>query len=335
MADIKLGVTLYSFTYEYVTGKYSLEDCVRKAAELGVDGYEIVATQMIPSYPYISDEFLAKVSEFEYKYGIRPVAYGANTDRGKLHDRDLNDEELVNDTIRDIQNAHKLGCKVVRAQYLLSPENLVRIAPYAEEYDVKVGIEIHNPETPSTPAMQRYLEAIEKSGSTHIGFVPDLGCFATKPNIKNYDGALKKGANKEMLDYAVELKRADVPLREAEQRLKDKGADPHVMSAFYDMYGYLTFYNEPDLDGLRRIMPYVFHFHGKFHAMRNGEETSIPYPEVLEVIFNTDFSGYIVSEYEGHSLRADGLVDYDAFEAVRQHLEMERRILAELGQKQK
>jgi len=51
LADIKLGVTLYSFTYEYVTGKYSLEDCVREAAELGVDGYEIVATQMIPSLP--------------------------------------------------------------------------------------------------------------------------------------------------------------------------------------------------------------------------------------------------------------------------------------------
>ena len=49
MADIKLGVTLYSFTYEYVTGKYSLEDCVRKGAGLGVDGYELVAAKMVPS----------------------------------------------------------------------------------------------------------------------------------------------------------------------------------------------------------------------------------------------------------------------------------------------
>lgn len=333
MADIKLGITLYSFTYEYLTGQYSLEDCVRKCAELGVDGYEIVATQMVPSYPYVSDEFLAKVLEFEYKYGVRPVSYGANTDRGKLFERDLNDSELVNDTIRDIQNAHKLGCKVIRAQYLLSPENLVAIAPYAEEYDVKVGIEIHNPETPSTPVMERYLEAIEKSGSTHIGFVPDLGCFATKPNIKNYEGALKKGANQEMLDYAVNLKRQGVSRGEAEQLLKDAGADPFVMSAFYDMYGYLTFHNEPDLEGLKRIMPYVFHFHGKFHCVRDGEETAIPYPEVLAAIYDSDFSGYIVSEYEGHSLRADGLIDYGAVEAVRRHLEMENRILAELEKK--
>lgn len=331
MSNIKLGITLYSFTHEYVTGKYTLEDCIRKCAEFGVDGYEIVATQMVSSYPYVSDEFLAKIKEYEYKYGVRPVSYGANTDRGKLYDRDMNDDELVNDTIRDIQNAYKLGCKVIRAQYLLSPENLVRIAPYAEKYDVKVGIEIHNPETPSTPMMQRYLEAIEKSGSKHIGFVPDFGAFATEPNVASYYGALKEGADKDMLDYAVSLKRQDVPLKEAEKLLQDKGADPIVMRSFYNMYGYLTFYNEPDLEGLKRIMPYCIHFHGKFHCIKaNGEEMSIPYKDILTTIYNSDFSGCIVSEYEGHNNFGLGIVDHDAVEAVRLHLEMERRILKEL-----
>ena len=51
----------------------------------------------------------------------------------------------------------------MREQYLLSPSGLVRIAPYAEAYNVHVGIEIHNPESPITPAILDYVEAIEKS----------------------------------------------------------------------------------------------------------------------------------------------------------------------------
>ena len=93
---------------------------MRRCAELGLDGYEIVATQMIPSYPYVSDEFLGEVNRLYAKYGVRPVCYGANTDRGMRFDRDLNDDELLASTIRDIKAAHKLGCKVIRAQYLLS-----------------------------------------------------------------------------------------------------------------------------------------------------------------------------------------------------------------------
>jgi sugar phosphate isomerase/epimerase len=53
MGKIYLGATLFCFTKEYINGTFNFEDCVRKAAECGVEGYEIVATQMIPSYPHI------------------------------------------------------------------------------------------------------------------------------------------------------------------------------------------------------------------------------------------------------------------------------------------
>ena len=321
MSNIKLGITLYSFTKEYVSGEYSLEDCIRHCAELGVDGYEIVATQMIPSYPYISDEFLGKIKRYASEYGVRPISYGANTDRGVRYDRDLNEDELFVTTVRDIRSAQKMGCSVIRAQYLLSPEALIKIAPYAEEYGVKVGIEIHNPETPSSPKIQSYMEAIEKSGSKYIGFVPDFGAFADRPNIASYQDALERGADKEMLNYAVQLRYGKVDMREAEQRLLEKDADAEVMSSFYNMFGFLAFYKEPDFEGLRRIMPYCFHFHGKFHFMKDdGNEMSIPYDKILPIIQNSDFNGYIVSEYEGRG-RAS------AFEMTKKHIAMERRIL--------
>jgi sugar phosphate isomerase/epimerase len=321
MGQVKLGVSLYCFSREYISGEYSLEDCIRRCAELGVDGYEIVGAQMVPSYPYVSDDFLGMINSCAAEYGVRPVSYGANTDRGMRHDRDLNEKELLHTTIRDIRTASKLGCKVMRAQYLLSPKVMGMIAPYAENYGVKVGIEIHNPETPSTPIMQEYLEVYEKTGSKYIGFVPDFGAFADKPNIDSYQGALERGAHKELLDMAVKFRYDNIPMNDAMKQLQDMGADGEVMGAFFAMYGFLAFSKEPDLEGLKNIMPYCFHFHGKFHHMNDdGTEMSIPYEKILPVIKSSDFNGYIVSEYERHNTG-------QALEMTKKHIAMERRIL--------
>lgn len=133
-----------------------------------------MATQMIPSYPFVSDEFVEFINKCKEKYGIGPICYSANMDRGMLKDRDLTEDEMVARAITDIMSANKLGCTVMREQYLLSPEGLKRIAPYAEAYNVHVGIEIHNPESPITPAIMDYVKVIEETGSKYIGFVPDF-----------------------------------------------------------------------------------------------------------------------------------------------------------------
>ena len=44
MGNVKLGVTLYSFTKEYCEGTMTLEDCIATAKNLGAEGFEIVAT---------------------------------------------------------------------------------------------------------------------------------------------------------------------------------------------------------------------------------------------------------------------------------------------------
>lgn len=326
MSNIKLGVSLYCFTKEYVEKTYSLEDCIEHARAMDVDGYEIVATQMVDSYPDVSDEFLGKITKANRMYGMKTISYGANMDRGMRCDRDLSEDEMVQMTIQDIKNANKLGCSVMRAQFLLSPKALVRVAPYAEEYNVKVGIEIHNPETPSTPIMQAYYDAIVESGSKYIGFVVDFGSFANKPNKPNMDEALANGAPQELLDFVAECRLKDVPREEVVKELQKRNAPAAVYGAFESMYGFLAFSANPDYEGLKRIMPYVFHFHGKMHYMMDdGNEASIPYREILKVIYESDFEGYIVSEYEDH-------VSGRALEMTRKHIAMEKRIINELAQ---
>ncbi|GAA0790523.1 xylose isomerase [Faecalicatena orotica] len=323
MSNIKLGITLYCFTREYCRGEMSLEDCIRKAKEIGAEGYEIVATQMIPSYPYISDKFLGEIQAISQYYDIKPVSYGANMDRGMRGDRNLTEDEMLQMAINDVKSANKMGCKIMREQFLLSPGAMARLAPYAEAYDVKVGIEIHNPETPNTPIMREYLEVFEKTGSKYLGFVPDFGLFATRPNKPMWDEALEAGTPLEILEMAKEMRLNEVPLEEAMGRLAKAGATGPAFGALQGMYGFVQFRKDctAELEGLKEIMPYCFHMHGKFHYLSEDlQEASIPYHKIMPVIEESDFEGYIVSEYEDH---ASG----NAVEMTRRHIAMMKKLL--------
>lgn len=327
MSNIKLGLTLYSFTPEYAKGILDLEGIIRCAKEMGYTGYEMVATQMCPDYPYVSDRFLGELSAINHTYGMEIISYAANMDRGMRADRNLTEDEMLQRAIIDVKSANKLGCHVMREQFLCGPEVLRRLAPYAEEYDVRVGIEIHNPEFPTSPYMNEYRKVIEETGSRYIGFIPDFGCFAVKPNYPNWQAALRNGAREEMLQFAAKMRYDEVDMSTAMEAMIKKGANGAEMGAFNGMYGFVTFYNEPDLKGLKEIMPYCVEMHGKFHYIHEDlQEHSIPYKDILKVIYESDFDGYIMTEYEDHDP-----VTGDTFVQMKRHIDMEKKILKELN----
>lgn len=325
MSKIKLGATLFCYGTEYARYQYDFEECVKQAALAGAEGYEIVGTQMMPSYPNVSDEFLGLVKRLKDTYGIGPVGYGANNDKGMRPDRNLTDDEMLADAILDLKAANRLGCKVMRAQCMLSPTAFERLAPYAELFDVKVGIEIHNPETPMSPLMQEYLKVIRRTGSKYLGFVPDFGCFAVAPNKPKWDRALALGVKEEHLQMAADMRYEGRPIEEAQEKLLAAGAHPAIMEALQGMYGFVQFRPKEALAGLleelSEILPYCFEMHGKFHYLSEDcVEPSIPYPEILEFLKGTDFDGYLISEYEDEMYCGGTLF-------TQRHLEMERRIL--------
>ena len=57
--DYKIGrsVSLYSYQQEYYEGKLDLEGCIRETAKTGATGIELLAEQMIDSFPVITPEF--------------------------------------------------------------------------------------------------------------------------------------------------------------------------------------------------------------------------------------------------------------------------------------
>ena len=322
---IKLGATLFCYGTEYARYQYNFEECVKQAALAGAEGYEIVGTQMLPSYPNVSDEFLGLVESLKIKYGIGPVCYGANNDRGMRIDRDLTDDEMLADAIIDLKAANKLGCKVMRVQYMMSPAAFERLAPYAELFDVKCGIEIHNPETPLSENMKKYLEVIKRTGSKYLGFVPDFGYLAVEPNKPKWDRALAAGVKEEHLLMARQMKLDGIPQEEAADRLMKAGAHPAIMETLAGMYGFVQFRSRTELprllDELKAILPYSFEMHGKFHYLdENCVEASIPYDEIFAFLKENEFDGYIISEYEDE-MYCGGT------EFTKRHLMMGKRLL--------
>lgn len=321
MGKAKVGVTLYSFTTEYCKGIFSFEDCIRTAKELGADGIEIVATQMIPSYPVVDDKFLGEWKALCSYYDIEPVSYGANCDRGLRYDRHLTGDEMVSMAVQDIKNANRMGCKVIREQYLIGPENFKKLLPYCEAYDVKVGIEIHNPDSPITAMTREYLDVIKEADSKYLGLVPDFGCFAVRPNKLTWDVAITNGADPAHMELAKQCRYDGVSQEEASARLTEAGAAKPVFEFLRDAYGFQQFKKNVDaeLNGLKEILPYCIHMHGKFYYMYEDlTEASIPYDDIMKIIQSSDYDGYIVSEYEEYNSGR-------AIEQVARHMKMLHR----------
>jgi hypothetical protein len=110
--------------------------------------------------------------------------------------------------------------------------------------------------------------------------------------------------------------------------LTEKNATPMEMNLFESMYGFMQFSKNPDFDGLRKIMKYSPHMHGKFiDILEDGTEATIPYDKILKVLDEENYDGYIVSEFEGQVKPGHSSFDY-----VRRHIALERKILAELNQ---
>ena len=299
----KLGATLFCYGTEYAQFAYDFEECVRQAYLAGAKGYEIVGTQMIPSYPNVDEAFLGRVAALKAKYGIGPVGYGANQDKGMRPDRNLTDEEMLADAIQDLKTANRLGCKVMRVQYMLSPAAFEKLAPYAELFDVKCGIEIHNPETPKTEAIQNYVKVIERTSSKYLGFVTDFGFLAIAPNKPKWIKALRAGVKEEHLQLAADMRAAGKTQEETFAKMQEIGAHPAIMDVVAGMFGFVQFTNPDELprllDELRYIIPYTFEIHCKFHYLgEDGLEPSIPYEKILPVVKECGFDGWLICEYE-------------------------------------
>lgn len=316
--NIKLGVSLYSFSTEYISEQLDLEGVLRKAKELGFEGIEMIPAQMAPEYPYLSDEWIAEFRGLMEKYGLVPVCWSAYIDMGIRSDRDLTEEEIIEYTLNDLIYAKKAGFPMIRTQHAISPKIFRAMIPYCRELGVKLTIEMHHPHHPEVDVWKEYFEIMKGEGKGILGFVPDFSIFQTRPHQLYIDQAISFGCRKERLDDIIDKHDKKVPLETIlDEELSD--IEKHTAEEIYHKFS-----APARMEQWKDMIDCVFYIHGKFYYLADGEhDPCIPYEELLTTIRDLGYNGYIASEYEGHHF--DETID--SAMQLQRYVSLNRKIL--------
>lgn len=237
----------------------TLEDCFEDVHDMGAHGIEILANTHIENYPYPTDEWVENWFRLCDKYEVVPVEYGNWIDSHVLGFRDLTTEESYEMLARDMRLAHRLGFTVMRTKMPVITDALDPVANWKE-------------------IIKMALPLAEELG---IQMCPEIH---TPTNLKS----------KMVMDYVDFMK---------ETGTKNFGLNIDF-SVFRTEFGEID-YKDPNYvantpEDLIPLLPYVYCCHAKFIQMNDEfEETTIPYKEVIQVLKDHNWDGYLLSEYEG------------------------------------
>ena len=316
---IKRAVSLYSYQEEFFLKKMTLEDCIAAAAKTGAIGIEIIGEQSIPGCPKIpSDAFVDQWFGWMDKYKVTPVAHDMFLDYNKKKGHYWTDDEAVESFKQDIRFAHKLGFKIIRVIVNTTPDIIEQVIPYAEDHDIKLGIEVHSPWHINSAWMARHWEVMEKTGTKHFGFIPDMGGFTKCLARIQVDRLIRQGADPKIAQFVMEQHEKGV-MPEYTIYEVSRMSNRRIDIAVAELSRHNTYVNPISL---LQHMDRIVHVHGKFYEMVDGHtEFSIPYPDIIEVFKKGGYDGYIASEYEGNRHIQD-VFDVDSVEQVRRHQAM-------------
>lgn len=322
-----LGVTLYSFTNEWLQRKYDFEALVARVAELGLGpAVEVVGFQSIRSFPDVSSEYVSWFRNLMDKFELIPSCLGANLDIGIRSDRLMTSEETQEYITRQIVTAQKLGFPVVRIQAFAKPDVLDRIIPVAEKAGVHVASELHAPLTIDNPTVVELLEYYRRIQCPALGFIPDFSATMTAPPELYWESLRHAGAAEGLIDAVKAIWVQKISMFEKFRLVSDAGkqfnATPVV---FGQLNTAITMFGNMAPEGWNDLLPYVRHIHGKFYDINPaGIEPNITYPQLFDVLLKAGFNGTISGEWEGHAFTGQPL----GFEKAQAWHQLCSRLLA-------
>lgn len=306
MGKIKRGVSLYSYQQAQFFKELDLEGQIREVGTnlYGADGIELLDEMSIRQYPNPPAEFFDRWFKWMEKYGTTPVTMDVFCDVLQFRDHVMSYSECADRLKSDIRLAKKLGFQNVRTLATTPVEVMIEALPVAEECDIKLGKEIHAPIPIHGHYVNEIVEYCQKSGTKHLGVVPDWGIFAFRPSEVTLDWYVRQGAKRESCDLVAELCMDNYSGRSSELKdidlslytagnveamfhrfLKHGVANEDLLPAFTKMQN-LIIKNVPDYsdidfevmaqalllshtkpEDLKSIMPYIVSIHGKFYNM--------------------------------------------------------------------
>ncbi len=353
---IRLGASSYSYQDEYALGLMTLEDTMAALSAAGGTGYEAILEQMLPggNFMHLSDEFVEQWYDLLEKYGLEPTCADIFDDFNLFRNRTLTEREQLNQMEHYLSVANRLGFTTARVLANTPLDVLEKAFPMAEDYNVKLGLEIHAPLTMKSRWALDWMERIDKAGTKYAGIIPDFGIFGLRPLTINVAAALRASADPEICDFIVEEYKKNAKKRamsnvilenaspeemmtrgaegsvELEEKVRKMGGGPLEIG----LVNARLSYDNPMW--LAEYMDKIVHIHAKFYEMVEDGEGGYADPNIdtaaaVRVLRDYGYSGWISSEYEGHGFfREPGLEIYpDGPEQVRRHHVMLRKILSE------
>ncbi len=335
----KLGVSVYSWGGAIRSGQLTLEGAIQEISDMGAEGVEILGEAHIPNYPNPPASFIKQWFGWMEKYNTKPAAYDTFVDTMFYRSRNLTPDEAAARLAVDFKLANQLGIKALRQQWppypadnkedeinapyvksKLAMETIMKALPAAEKYDVRMGIELHSPTQLKSAFIDSILETIHKTGTKHFGFCPDMSAFTARPRRSTKDGLLRQGARGNIVDYIIQAYQNRVGPEKTVAEVKKMGGNQVEL----DFAGIAGIYHSSNNDpkDLAPLVPYCYHVHAKFWEITDDlKEYSIPYEEILPVLVQGGYNGFLDSESEGSTPGAS------TTGAIRAHQAMMRRIL--------
>jgi sugar phosphate isomerase/epimerase len=264
----------------------TLEDCFEDTHDMGAHGIEILANTHIENYPYPTDEWVDYWWRLCDKYEVIPVEYGHWIDSRVMGGRDLTTEESVEMVCRDMRLAHRLGFTVLRTKMPVINGGLEPVENWREII------------TGALPLAEKLglvmCPEIHTPSNLKGKMVQEYVEFIEKTGTKNF------GLN---IDFSVFRNKFD-----------DGGwRDPS--------------YQPSEPEDIIPLIPYLYCIHAKFNHMADDfEETTIPYPEIVKILQEYNWDGYLLSEYEGADKYDEG---YEVGQTLRKQHIMLKRLLGD------
>jgi sugar phosphate isomerase/epimerase len=301
----------------------TLQDCLAASARIGIPGIEIIGEQMVPGFPDPGDAFFAQWHEWMQQYGLTPVCHDMFLDFNLSRSGKMSEDEMVDSVVRDLTFANRLGCTVIRVIHNTPVPVLERAVPDAERLNVRMGVEIHAPHHPEEDWFHERWDAMQRLDSPYLGWIPDMGIFTRRfPRVIS-ERLIRNGAHENIVNYVVERFNSHESLDTITDDVERMGANDYdreiARQAKFQIY--------VDPRRLLEFMPRIFHIHAKFYEMLpDNTEYSIAYDEVVPVLIEGGYSGYLSSEYEGNRHIQD-VQEVDSVEQVRREQELFKALI--------
>jgi hypothetical protein len=300
---MKLGVSLYSYQQAQFFKELDLEGQIREVGEHlpGADGIEII-DELSLHYPDPGEEFIRRWFGWMDRYGTVPVTMDVGMDVLQFRDHVMSYDECAERLRHDIQLAKSLGFSNVRTLSVVPLEIIAKSLPLAESLDIRLGREIHQPMPLEGRQVQEIIDYAERTGTAHLGIVPDFGIFQTRPSEVLLAWFERRGAKPEAcqaaVDLALLLERGEAPFAvdmslhtagnlrsEFSRFLLTRSCEPDFTDAFtgvrrftdervadpqdvdYTVVAEALMLSRTSPDLLRELAGYVVNVHGKFYNM--------------------------------------------------------------------